>query len=207
KTAAAPEAAAAASRPAVRLKLPDLPYPSLAYYDREHQALFAGRDDDVLRFARMLDDARTRVLLLHGESGVGKSSFLRAGVIPYLEDEGVGYRFFRNCSAAGWEPVLIVRATNDPLAQLAQALGTYCSRDFAGQRPTGESLTIDLRQVLSRAAQVPADNPDALRQALRQDPRLLARILAALGDRLPYPFVLVIDQCEEIYSLAPTPAH
>ena len=55
--------------------LPDDPYRSLAYYDRQDRALFAGRDDDVERFATLLDDADTRILVLHGESGVGKSSF------------------------------------------------------------------------------------------------------------------------------------
>src|SRR5262249_34710866 len=68
--------------------LPDRPYLSLAPYEREHRRLFAARDEDVQRFAQVLDEAATRILLLHGESGVGKTSFLRAGVIPYLEDEG-----------------------------------------------------------------------------------------------------------------------
>ena len=67
------------------LPLPGDPYRSLAYYEREHRALFAGRDRDVERFAVMLDDPGSRLLVLHGESGAGKSSFLRAGVIPYLD--------------------------------------------------------------------------------------------------------------------------
>ena len=50
-------------------------------------ALFDGRDDDVARFAMILDRPETRVLVLHGESGVGKTSFLRAGLIPYLEED------------------------------------------------------------------------------------------------------------------------
>ena len=62
--------------------LPEEPYLPLASYGREHRALFAGRDDDVERFARVLGRPDTRVLVLHGESGVGKSSFLNAGVIP-----------------------------------------------------------------------------------------------------------------------------
>src|SRR5262249_15109913 len=74
------------SQPARQLPpLPERPYRSLQYYDVADRALFTGRDADVRRFARLLDAAGTRLLVLHGESGVGKSSFLRAGVIPYLE--------------------------------------------------------------------------------------------------------------------------
>ena len=103
--------------------LPEEPYPSLSFYDRRHRALLAGRDDDVERFAMFLDDASTRILVLHGESRVGKSSFVRAGVIPYLEEECLGYRFKSessgDASAASRSPVVYVRATNDLLAQLA----------------------------------------------------------------------------------------
>src|SRR5262249_4841513 len=76
--------------------LPPQPYRSLQSYGAEERALFAGRDGDVLRFAQLLDEPATRLVLLHGESGVGKTSFLRAGVIPYLEHECVGYRFARD---------------------------------------------------------------------------------------------------------------
>src|SRR5262249_9648662 len=65
--------------------LPPEPYLPLSTFGPEHRALFAGREEDVVRFASLLGDHVTRMLVLHGESGVGKSSFLRAGVIPYLE--------------------------------------------------------------------------------------------------------------------------
>ena len=43
----------------------------------EGSHLFTGRDADVVRFAATLDRPDTRILILHGESGTGKSSFLR----------------------------------------------------------------------------------------------------------------------------------
>ncbi|HEX8202648.1 MAG TPA: AAA family ATPase, partial [Isosphaeraceae bacterium] len=185
--------------------LPEEPYRSLAYYDREHRALFVGRDDDAQRFALILDDPKTRLLVLHGESGVGKSSFLRAGVIPYLEEECVGYRFLRDRTVAEDEPPsLFIRATNDPAGQLAKALCVYCARPVTDRAPDGTPVEIDLPRILAEPLGRAAD-PVALREALRSDATLLGRLLSDLAGRLPHNLVLVIDQVEEIFTLARTP--
>ena len=63
------------------LKLPEKPYRSLGHYDSEDRLLFTGREADMVRFSAALDVSSTRMVVLHGESGLGKSSFLRAGVI------------------------------------------------------------------------------------------------------------------------------
>ena len=215
--------------------LPDTPYRSLAYYDRQHRALFAGRDDDVHRFAEVLDDHGTRILVLHGESGVGKSSFLRAGVIPYLEEECIGYQVLRSRSETETQapererPVLFVRATNDPVRQIAQALYDYCLQPYTYRKPTGGSVEVDLDALLveflekssnpgALNAAVRADRPllrddrghlllnVGLSAALQADPSLLGRLLTAIADRLPYALVLVVDQCEEMFTLARTQA-
>ena len=112
--------------------LPEKPYRSLQYYTRQERALFTGRDGDVARFARILDDAGTGLLVLHGESGCGKSSVLRAGVIPFLEEECHGFRFLRDRKSSEVEPVL-VRATGDLPAQLAEP----CAASAPGPSPGG----------------------------------------------------------------------
>jgi hypothetical protein len=110
--------------------LPKHPYRSLMYFDRDDRALFAGRDGDVLRFARILDEAATRRLVLHGESGCGKSSFLRAGAIPFLEDECVGYRSVRDRSEGEGPSPWLIRAANDLPGQVADALVRFCARSL-----------------------------------------------------------------------------
>src|SRR5262249_42581572 len=52
---------------------------------------------------------------------------------------------------------------------------------------------------------LPGDGPEieAVRTALRQDLRLLGRLLAELAERLPYELVLFIEQGEEMFTLAP----
>ena len=105
-------------QPAAAHPLPDQPYRSLAFYDWKDRALFTGRDADVVRFAATLDRPDTRILILHGESGTGKSSFLRAGVIPYLEEECVGYRFLRRPDGS----VRVIQPAKDLIGGAAQTL-------------------------------------------------------------------------------------
>jgi acetyl esterase/lipase len=184
--------------------LPEQPYRPLVYYDQEYRALFVGRDNDVHRFSEMLDDPATRLVVLHGESGVGKSSFLRAEFIPYLEEECVGYRFLRPASkAVGRSPVLFIRSTHDPISQLAQALCAYCAQPYSFPQPTGGLATVDLP---GRLAQFlgKAPGPDALRAALCAEPRRLGSLLANLAEDLPFALVLVIDQGEEMFTLSRT---
>ena len=71
---------------------------------------------------------------------MGKSSFVRAGVIPYLEEECLGYRFKSESSGelrGEPEPRVYVRATNDLLAQLG-AVCDYCSRPYRYRTPLGD---------------------------------------------------------------------
>jgi WD40 repeat protein len=189
------------TRPEVDLPpLPSRPYPSLRYYDRADRPLFSGRDSDVLRFAILLGDDETRLLVLHGESGCGKSSFLRAGVLPYLEEECVGFQVMRDRSPEGREGVLFVRATGDLAGQVAQALCAFCARPWEGRTPAEKPFVVDLPKMLAELVGEPVESA-RVRQRLQEDATLLGRTLAALGETLPFGVMLVIDQAEEILTL------
>jgi len=178
--------------------LPDVPYLPLAAYGPDYRALFAGRDADVERVAWLLGRTETRVVLLHGESGVGKSSFLRAGLIPYLEETAVGFRFLRDRGDQG--AVLFVRSTDDPAAQ---ALGDFVNQPFRYTSPAGDPVEVDLRGPLAEALGVEGElTSSSILAVLEADPDGLARALARLGRALPYTLVLVIDQAEEVFTLA-----
>ncbi|GAA1792387.1 tetratricopeptide repeat protein [Actinomadura chokoriensis] len=58
------------------------PFVGLRPFDTGDEALFHGRDEEAAALARLWRDRRLTVL--HGPSGVGKSSLLRAGVLPRL---------------------------------------------------------------------------------------------------------------------------
>jgi AAA ATPase domain len=181
-------------------ELPAQPYRSLGYYDRADRALFTGRDGDIVRFAATLDRSDTRILILHGESGLGKSSFLRAGVIPYLEEECFGYRFLRRND----DTIVIIQLAKDPVGQIAQALLDATARPLEYQTPAGEPIRIDLRQAIDLVLGRPADYT-SLRAALRQDASLLKELLTRLAAQLTHALVLIVDQGEELFTMARTP--
>ncbi|WP_433526724.1 trypsin-like peptidase domain-containing protein [Nocardia pseudovaccinii] len=69
------------------------PYRGLEPFDEEHADYFYGRDDDIERVSAAL---RQRPLVaVAGPSGTGKSSLIRAGVIPRLRAQGRQIATFR----------------------------------------------------------------------------------------------------------------
>ncbi len=87
------------------------PYRGLLPFDAGHRGLFFGRRSEVdAVVARLRADP---IVLVTGDSGVGKSSLCRAGVIPAVIDGELG---------GEWQSVAIVPGRR-PLAALASAIG------------------------------------------------------------------------------------
>ncbi len=61
------------------------PYKFLDYYNPEDHDIFFGRDREIRMLLQKFYN--TRLLVLHGESGTGKTSLIRAGLIPQLDQE------------------------------------------------------------------------------------------------------------------------
>jgi formylglycine-generating enzyme required for sulfatase activity len=101
----------------VDVKLRPTPFPGLSSFgdDDADAALFYGRSREIahtledLRSMRALNDRRP--LVIQGASGAGKSSLLKAGIIPRLRRE-----------APGWLPLRAFRPGADPLLNFAEAL-------------------------------------------------------------------------------------
>jgi hypothetical protein len=77
------EAPTAAGAPAVDAQHPWL---GLASFTEETRGYFYGREDEVGELARRVQ--RKLLTILFGQSGLGKTSILRAGIVPRLRPEG-----------------------------------------------------------------------------------------------------------------------
>jgi WD40 repeat protein len=108
----------------------DNPYFGLEFYDEQYGAWFFGRETESDKVAANLQAARLTVL--HAESGVGKSSLLRAGVAWRMgrlaEDRVARHRPVR------FVPVVFSYWKGDPVADLAGAIGTAIE-PYLGERP------------------------------------------------------------------------
>jgi hypothetical protein len=62
------------------------PWLGLASFTEETRAYFYGRDEEVAELARRVQ--RKLLTVLFGQSGLGKTSILRAGLVPRLRDQG-----------------------------------------------------------------------------------------------------------------------
>src|SRR5437870_1451946 len=82
------------------------PYKFLDYYTEQDARLFFGREQEIDAICSQINAHRT--FILHGRSGVGKSSILRAGLMPRLKSEG--------------HLVFVIRSFTDPVHQMLHSL-------------------------------------------------------------------------------------
>ena len=99
---------------------PDSPYVGLNFYTEEHAQLFFGRDAE--RKTIIANLRTSRLTLLYAESGVGKSSLLRAGVAPRLRE--LAERDLAERGAARYIPIVFSSWSEDPTDALIQAIET-----------------------------------------------------------------------------------
>ena len=153
------------------------PYPGLRPFQQNESAIFFGRSEQVDQLLNKLDTAK--FLAVVGASGCGKSSLVRAGMLPALEG---GYMV----SAGSHWRVAEMRPGNQPFHNLAEGLLASGVLD--------PKWTADEAAVAFVAA------------TLRRGPLGLIELLQASGvdtrsneKGTPSALLLLVDQFEEIF--------
>jgi hypothetical protein len=112
---------------------PRNPWLGLASFTEETRAYFFGRDEEVAELARRVQ--RKLLTVLFGQSGLGKTSILRAGLVPRLRAQGYCPVYVRiDYSAEAPEPAEQIKLA---IAQTARRAGQWTQ---AGIAADGESL-------------------------------------------------------------------
>jgi WD40 repeat protein len=93
--------------PAPELNLENNPYQGLSAYGYDQAALFFGRTKAIKELVNITQANRLTTVI--GASGSGKSSLVKAGLVPALE-------------ASGWQLVAIIRPGQHPLASFKNCL-------------------------------------------------------------------------------------
>jgi WD40 repeat protein len=159
------------------------PYRGLLPFDQEHAGVFFGRQQLTAELIAKLAGrlARPSIVVVSGASGAGKSSLLHAGLLPALT-AGIQLQ-----GSDGW-PRVVMTPTGDPLSELATRLATLGRGDATAAR-----------------ARLAAD-PDRAHLVVGQ--AIVDGAGRGNGAHPPAavwsgPLLLVVDQFEEVFTLAP----
>lgn len=113
---------------------PQVIYQGLEAFGRGDAERFFGRDRDVEamrdRVQKLYQSSAGGVLLVLGQSGIGKSSLLAAGLLPALERSGLG----TESGTTDWRTAVITPGA-DPLHALAEAFGHETEEPGGGTTP------------------------------------------------------------------------
>jgi WD40 repeat protein/DNA-binding SARP family transcriptional activator len=152
------------------------PYKGLRTFDTSDAALFVGREQLTADLAARLlvaDAQHGRFLAVIGASGSGKSSLLRAGLIPALCADSAPAEYAQSSIAGGYATALLCTPTGRPLESLA---ATVCGM---------------------------TEHAALLEHALSTDAGMLHLALRAAWPvaTIQPQVLLVVDQFEELFTL------
>ncbi|MBD2318660.1 ATP-binding protein [Phormidium tenue] len=153
------------------------PYKGLMAFQESDSANFFGRSRDIQHLWEQfcdLQNKETRLLPIFGPSGSGKSSLVRAGLIPYL-----GYHPLPVKEKAR---VAILVPKTQPLEALATVLARIAENDLIPVKKTREF--VEELKLKNKSGQYDG----------------LQRIASALPEIDITPLIILVDQFEEVYS-------
>ena len=160
------------------------PYPGLLAFQEEDAAIFFGRNEEIVEGLETLEHLQRRgreaprLLLLLGASGSGKSSLVRAGLIPRLKRD-----------PAKWLPLRPFTPGRWPIEQLGRVLAE--AFPASGTAPGSDD-------VIQRVARAAEEDPPRGGELIE-----LVRRLQSVAARPSATVLISIDQAEELFGLTP----
>ena len=171
------------------------PYRGLHRFEAEHRSLFFGRGAEVRDVVERL--RADSFVLVAGDSGVGKSSLCRAGVLPLAADDGLG-------DDLEWTVKRIVPGTH-PMSAIATALSGELPSDIAA---------VDAAEIVRQLRLSAGDGGiilfiDQLEELLtlagEREAALAADVIGRIAAGVPGMRVLATTRCDFLTRLAGVP--
>ncbi len=158
------------------------PYRGLLPFSEADAEIFYGRERLTTDLAVVAAEQASRggLVVVSGASGAGKSSLLRAGLLPALA------RGLQVQGSARW-PRLVMTPAKEPLTELATQLGALSG--------------VDVRTLRDTITEDPGQAHAAARQAALASAARYPGLTAAGCPRL----VLIVDQFEQVFTLSSDP--
>lgn len=169
--------------------LPDAPFLFLRRYERRHAEIFFGRSYYVRAlYNRVNDPHADPLILLYGQSGVGKSSLLEAGLFPRLETQ-YNVVYAQRHAHKGLLQTLgavlqreLARIPQDQLTLARQLAGAALSPDMSEAQPAG-AADAQPNQIIDKIIRdleaAAATSPEPVKQEIEA---FIARLLAFKTD-------------------------
>jgi hypothetical protein len=146
------------------------PYPGLMHFTRKHTRVFFGRDDEIREILYLMRKPEGRFIIISGGSGTGKSSLVDAGVLPRIEQSGIGEK--RSYVSARMVP----SQGGHPFDALLRPLYSYAER--AG---------LNVYELAEKMAAQPSTLPERIQE-------IVSKGLNGNG------LILFLDQMEELFT-------
>ena len=168
------------------------PYLGLSAYQEEHAPVFFGREDESRAGVELLERGAPGLIMVLGASGSGKSSLVRAGILPRLRRQ-----------PDHWLVVDPFRPGHDPFSELAESLAQTYRRyapDYAAEAGDRKRIRERLESWANSFSQ-PTPRIETQRefgesQSLGEDDRL-QRLIEQLEGLRRDPPPLVVDQLRD----------
>lgn len=185
------------------LRLEDSPYRGLESYEKEHKDLYFGRKEQIEQLYEKVNNSNHRALtVVLGASGTGKSSLVKAGLIPFLIEQ----KSEVNSSLQTWHILKPLRLGESPLTALKNSLSQELN--FIYPNPGSEQRQADeprgFSKILSWFGIRRESNTAKQNQPLEKQVEFLSQNLKNWFDKNSgRTLMLTIDQFEELITLQP----
>ena len=195
--------------PIANYNLPESPFLYLNRYERRHAEVFFGRSYYIRSLVAAVGDTQSPpVLLLYGQSGVGKSSLLEAGLQPRLESSHEIIYLRRNGT---------IGLTETIYQALLKKCGFVQNDEPSSKLPLAQDKVMDsLKNIaehiddqLKRDVQSLIDKINASKQSIPppqveapaiEPPKSVKEAWQYVEDKFKKPLLVILDQVEEAYT-------